>query len=166
MQDRLFFVCPTDRLEPILNKRYRGINHYYASLGNSVEFNFSTLGLIKGLIRRNKIKKILFVLSSDNPILLDALGNQEHSDITQLAKFYKDVTTRNAYPMVLWYIHKNQISVAVSHLKNKIKELEQELNYTFTDDIKIEGKIFNKADHSFHNVSNKRLIWSEPFSLN
>lgn len=166
MQKRLYFVCPTDGLEPMINKKYRGSNYYYTSLGNSVIFNCNTVGQIKRLIRKYNIKEIIFVLSNDNTILLDALGKQEHSDITRLAAFYKEVITRNTYPMVLWHIHKNQISIAVSHLKNKIRELELELNKGGTSEIKIEGKIFNRIDRNFHNVCCKRLIWNNSFSLN
>lgn len=166
MQHRIFFICPSDRLEPYINKRYRGVKHYYVSLGNSVNFNYKVVGLVKRLILKHNIKEIYFVLANDNPILLDALGNQEHSEITNLADFYKDVTTRHRYPMVLWHTNKNQVPVAVSHLKNKIKELEQELSCLFARDIKIEGEIFNKADRNFQNIGSNDLIWKESFSLN
>lgn len=166
MPNRLFFVCPADGLEPIINKKFTGVNYYYKSLGNSVVFNCNTVWQIKQLIRNNNIKEIFFVLSSENAILLDALGDQEYENITKLADFYKEFKVYHKYSKVLWYIHKNLHSVLSSHLSNRVKELEQILNKTLYDDIKIGGKIFNNTDKYFHNVRCENIIWQENFHLN
>lgn len=166
MQNRLFFICPTDGLESTINRRFMGGNYYYTSLGNSVVFDHNTVWQIKRLIRKHNIKEIFFVLSSSNCILLDALGDQEHEDITRLAKFYKDFTTFNKYSMVLSLIHKNLFSVLSLHLSRRVKDLEKALNQRQTCEIKIGGKIFNNVDKSFQNVRCTNLIWKEHFYLN
>ncbi len=166
MQNRLFFICPTDGLEPVINRRFKGRNYYYTSLGDSVVFDHNTVWQIKRLIRKHNIKEIFFVLSSNNSILLDALGNQEYEDITRLTQFYKDFKTYNKYSMVLSYIHKNLFSVLSSHLSHRVKDLKNALNQTLLHEIKIGAKIFNNVDKDFQNVHCTNLIWKEHFHLN
>lgn len=166
MHNRLFFVCPADRLESIINTKFRGVNHYYTSLGDSVIFDHNTVGQIKRLIIKNNIKEIFFVLSNNNPIVLDALGNQEYARITKMTDFYRNLKVDNKYPLVLWHINKNQLSVITPHLSNKIKELEKALSHTFMREIKIEGRIYSGSDFGFYSIKRKDLIWNEEFHLN
>ena len=129
-------------------------------------FDYNTVGQIKRLIRKNNIKEISFVLSNDNPILLDALGAQEYADIPRLTEFYKYLKTQNQYPMVLWHVNKHLVSVLSSHVNNKIKELESVLNDSSDHNIKIEGHIFNRSDYSFQSIRKQQIIRKEHFHFN
>ena len=72
MNASLFFLCPTDCLESIVNKNYKGNNYFYTSPGNNSSFDLISLESIKALICRHDIKNIYFVLSEQNKIVIDA----------------------------------------------------------------------------------------------
>jgi len=70
----LYLICPTDYLESIINKNYPNNSIFYTSLGNSFLPDKETLKHLKELIVLHKITEIQFILSEDNPIVLDAFG--------------------------------------------------------------------------------------------
>ena len=70
MNASLFFLCPTDCLESIVNKIYKGENYFYNSLGNALTLDSTTLESIKRLVCRHNIKNIYLVLSEQNKIAL------------------------------------------------------------------------------------------------
>ena len=74
MQKNLFLLCPTDCLESVVNHVFRNENYFYTSLGNSIVPEKRTLEYIEELITKHHITNVYFVLSNDNPIILDALG--------------------------------------------------------------------------------------------
>jgi len=92
MKQCLYFICPTDYLETIIERTFDQENYFYSSLGNSVIFTKDELSEIKKLICSKGIREISFVLADDNPIVLDALANQNFSDIRGLKKFYNQVS--------------------------------------------------------------------------
>ncbi|MDN5202742.1 hypothetical protein QQ008_15240 [Fulvivirgaceae bacterium BMA10] len=165
MQNHLHFVCPTDYLEPIINNSFKHRNYYYTSLGNSVVFNDKIINQIEGLIKKNNIRKISFVLSNDNRIVLDALGNHDFPEITGLNNFHYEITRQKECSEMLWQTCNRQFSILSYYLNKKIKELELELSNLSIDQIKISGKIYNKQESIFSDIYSD-LICREYFSLN
>ena len=69
MKKRLFLVCPTDCLEVIINQKFKSINFFYTSVGNSFSIDNKTVDNIKELVIKYDIKNIDFILSLDNTFI-------------------------------------------------------------------------------------------------
>lgn len=123
MKKHLFFVCPTDNLESIIDLKFKHKNYYLSSLGNSMTFNEEIVNEIDMLIKRFKITEIIFVLGSNNKIINDALADQEFSNIKVLRPLYKEITLQNKLLKALWKPSNIILPIISSHLNKKIKEL-------------------------------------------
>ncbi len=66
MQKHLYFICPTDYLETVIEASFLEENYFLTSLGNSLRLDSETLGEINGFIESKNINEITFVLSEDN----------------------------------------------------------------------------------------------------
>ncbi|BDS11058.1 hypothetical protein [Aureispira anguillae] len=165
MQNHLYFICPTDNLETIIDYTFRGRNYYYTSLGNSIVFNNDTTWQIQKLINKNHINKISFILSNDNRIILDALGNQGFSKVTGLNNCYDEIIKQKKLSEKSWQRYKRQFSIISYHLNKKIKELRFGINGSFASQLKISGKIYHRQEQVFKDIY-PDLICRESFSLN
>ncbi|MEL6916795.1 MAG: hypothetical protein AAFO99_03600 [Bacteroidota bacterium] len=166
MQKRsLYFVCPTDCLEAIINRSFGGKNYYHTSLGNSVVFDGKTTTHIKGLILKYKITEVSFVLSLTNPIIHDALANQDFSDIRGLNNLYHQVLMQKRYSEVLYRAHNRDFTILSYHLNKKIKELLLVLQGSHMEELSIVGRIYCKQKKTFDKIY-PDLVCTEYFSLN
>ncbi len=166
MRKQLYFTCPTDCLEPIINDTFKQENFYCTSLGNSLSFNVQVVSQIKKLIITNEIKEISFVLSIDNRIVLDALRKQDFSEVQGLSDFYGKMTKNKKHSEASW--QKSDLHMVLSyHLNSKIKELKHGLdaNDLSVDQLKITGKIYNRKANTFDHIYSD-LICLEYLSLN
>lgn len=161
----LFFICPTDCLEPVISDVFAQENFYYSSLGNSINFNAKSVGQIKKLIRKRDINEILFVLSNDNRIVLDALGKQNYSDVRGLGSFYKKVKLQRDQMGLSWQIWDRPSLLLSYHLNKKIRELTFRLKDFMTDGLSISGKIYNREEDQFTDIY-PELICMEHANLN
>ena len=66
MEPQLYFICPTDHLEHIINDQLGGVNYFYFSLGNSLGFDVETLEQLSSFLNEKRIENISFVLSDSN----------------------------------------------------------------------------------------------------
>ncbi len=165
MRNCLFLLCPTDGLEPIIKNRFNHENYFYTSLGNSFIYDSKTIACIKEIINTHNIKAIYFVLSADNQIILDALGNQDFSDIRGLKNFYKEITVQKEHVEETLYTGNLQFSVLSYHLNKKIKKLELELYGLRNHSIKIRAKVYNRQEDLFLTIYSD-LICLEKHHLN
>lgn len=165
MTNRLYLICPTDYLEPIINRTYRSANYFYSSLGNSFVYDTKTIEYLKHMIKKQNIREICFVLSMDNQFIVDALDNQDFSDIGRLHHFYDEIRKQKKHSEVLWQSNNHQFSIVSYYLNKKIKDFQHELDGMCTDRIKISGKIYNKQAHVFDTIYS-HLICLEHFRLN
>ncbi len=165
MPKTLFFLCPTDCLESIINNVHRHENYFYTSLGNSFLSDLETLEYLKELIKTHNIRKIYFILSNDNQIVSDALGGHFFSEIKGLETFYNEVAIQIENSKASWQTDHNQFSILSHYLNKKIKELQLELDNLFNYPIKISGKIYNRYDHLFNDIYSGFLC-QEKHSLN
>ena len=127
MQSRLYFICPSDHIEPIINCSFKSRNYYYTSLGNSVVFDHHTVNQIEHLILKHDIKEISFVLSDTNPIIFDALGKQDFSGIRGLNDFYDEILRQKEHSQVLWRECNRKFLILSYYLNYKIRELQSEI---------------------------------------
>ena len=84
MKKHLFFVCPTDFLESTISEQFKGDLYFITSLGNSIKFDNDFLDQLKVLLSSQQISEITFLLSLDNSIVKDAMGDQRLLAITGL----------------------------------------------------------------------------------
>lgn len=163
MEKCFFLICPTDCLEHTISKTFKYENYFYTSLGNSFTYDRKTINYINKIVKKHRIKKIYFVLSIDNKIVLDAIGNNEFSNIRGLNNYYKEI--RKQKTKTLFQRDNRQFTVLSYFLNKKIKELELQLTDISIQPIKIVGKIYNKNKDVFTTIYSD-LMCLEKYHLN
>ncbi|MEM7373681.1 MAG: hypothetical protein AAF587_33970 [Bacteroidota bacterium] len=161
----LFFICPTDFLESIIDSTSGQEKYYFSSLGNSVAFDANAIEEIKKIITEKGIREISFVLANDNCIVSDALGNQEFSEIIGLHRFYHALNKNKKRTDVSWRRSNRKHLLLSYHLNNKIKDLKHGLTDLSMDQITISGKIYHREQNSFVDIYSE-LICFDYVSLN
>ena len=165
MQKHLYFICPTDCLEPIINKAFKQENYYFSSLGNSIEFENKIVNALRKLIKTKSIEEISFVLSSDNDIISDALGRQYFSAFAGLNTVYKQLRSKKEYLDFSWQTRNPQHLILSYYLNEKINKLRFELEGLFCCPLRISGKIYNRKENVFEEIY-PGLICNDYFNLN
>ena len=158
MKKCLYYICPTDSIESIIEQTFHQENYFYSSLGNSINFTDNELKETKKLIYLKKIREIVFVLSEDNKIVLDALGNQNFSDIRGLNSFYNQVVGKKKHLEMTWKTLNPQFLILSYFLNQKIKKLENGLNDLIIDPLTITGKIYNKQENVFKDIYSDLIL--------
>ena len=152
MQKHLYFICPTDHLERVIDLTFEQDNYYYTSLGNSITFDSETMEpLMEFLISKN-IRKTSFVLSDDNSIVSDALGNLNFSQIAGLQHFYQQINRQKIRSTVFRQSHHLQFYILSNYLNQKIKELRQALGERYAERMRINGKIYLSQQKIFSDI--------------
>ncbi len=164
MQKCLYLICPTDRLESIINNTFKCENYFYASLGNSFIFDSKTIEHIRQVIKKHNIRKIYFVLSKDNQIILDALGNQYFSNIKGLNNFYNEITKQKERSEIASKRSNRKFSLLSYYLNKKVKELQLQLNNLSNQPI-VSGKVYSRYQDAFTNIYSD-LVCLDKYHLN
>jgi len=165
MKSRLYFSCPTDYLETIIERNFDQENYFYSSLGNSVVFTEDELSEVKKLICSKGIREICFVLADDNRIVLDGLANQNFSEIRGLKNFYDQVLQQKKQLEMSWQIQNPQFLILSAFINKKIEKLKDGLSDLMIGEIMISGKIYSKEDHMFEDIYTD-LIFREAIIFN
>ncbi len=165
MGKHLYFVCPTDHLEHVIDTNLGYENYYVTSLGNSITFNPELIKEINSLIKTKSISEITFVLSDNNSVILDALRSQDFNNIRGLESFYNTITDRKRSIETLWQILDIRIPIISYYLDLKIKELQLRLNNWLPNPIGVNAKIYNKQNNTYIGIHTD-LLHLAHFSLN
>lgn len=165
MEKHLYFICPTDHLEMVIKEAYNSDHYFITSLGNSIALHVDKVDEINALIETKGIGQITLILSDDNRIVLDALGNQEFSDIQGLGNLYVETTKQKTLLKLLWQKSNPDISILSYHLNTKIKELRSKLNNRLVGQIKIDARIYLRQLNAFREI-HPDLLHREYYSLN
>lgn len=120
---------------------------------------------IDDLIETENIREITFVLSSDNRIVIDALGNQEFANLHGLDNFYYEIAKQKERLKLQWKSSDLRIPILSYYLNMKVKELQPKLSNRFAGQIKINAKIYKKPEDIFRDAC-LDFINRECFSLN
>ncbi|CAL2060914.1 conserved hypothetical protein [Tenacibaculum sp. 190524A05c] len=164
MQKSLYFVCPTDAMECIINHSSNSENYFYTSLGNAIQLNDKVIDSLKDLIVNKSISEVLIVISNDNRIIQDAIGNKEFSQIKGLNEIYESIEIQRNFKNVFWQSSYCQDSLLNGYLRSKIKEIQEILDKSGLNPIKVSGKIYDKGESVFTDV--KHVFPHDFFSLN
>ena len=165
MYRRLFFICPTDNLETLINKNFRQENYFLTSLGNSVTFDIVLVGHIKDLILKKNIQQITFVLSDDNLILSNDKRSQELLQIDRIANLNNQIVIQQRYSEPLWLTRNDKLLIFSYHLRNKIRELYQGLSSLNLIQLNIGAKVYHRKKNVFRDIPYD-LICLDRFNLN
>ena len=160
MKRHLFFVCPTDYLETVINKHFHQENYYITSLGNSISFNSQVIEEINTLIEAKSITDISFVLSNNNKIIMDALKSENFKSFEGLESFYDRISDQTKRP-----IFHNETSFIGNYLNFKVQGLMPQLNHWLSDKVKVNTKIYQRQTNIFKETYTE-LIHLENFCLN
>ena len=163
MKKHLFFVCPTDFLESTISKQFKGENYFITSLGNSIKFDTDFLDQLKVLLSSQEISEITFLLSLDNSIVKDAMGDQRLLAITGLFQYYFQLEDQHEETKNYWQQGDQKSFIISYYLNKKIQELKVCLASKSSFDIN--GKIYNKQMGTFNEIYSN-LIFPEFASLN
>ena len=165
MQAHLYFICPTDYLEPIINHYFKQRNFFYTSLGNSIDFSDNTMDHLRLLILKHSIEEISFVLSENNQIIKDALANQGYSKTLKLSNFYDEIKIQNEVSELVWQQNNGPFTIISHYISKKIQELHLQMDRLNLTQITIQGKIFNPETNVFNDIYSE-LICKDYFSQN
>lgn len=152
MERHLYFICPTDHLEPVINNTYRQENYYLTSLGNSMPFNIERVLQLGDFLRKKGINKITFVLSDENHIVRDILENKDFSGISGLGDFHDQMAGQKKLIEQVWHSNHGQFMNLFYHLNNKINQLRQGLTFLSIEPPDIHGKIYNRNKGVFRDI--------------
>lgn len=164
MRRHLFFICPTDHLETIIDKHFHEENYYITSLGNSVNFNPQLIEEINALVEAKSITEISFVLSDNNKIIMDALKSEDFKSIRGLESFYHRISAHKKGTEVLRHVFHSEIPLITQCLTFKVQALKPQLNNWFADKVKVNAKIYKRQTNVFKEA-NADLIHLDLFCL-
>ena len=165
MNASLFFLCPTDCLESIVNKKYIGENYFYNSLGNNLTLDSITLESIKSLVCRHNIRNIYLVLSEQNKIAVDVMEGQTFPKIRGLQNFNNSINQSKKQSELFWKTSEPMFSSLSYYLNQKIRQLQLNLSYVLTQSVNLEGKIYIKSQNKFVDIY-PDVVCFRDYSLN
>lgn len=165
MNASLFFLCPTDCLESIVNKNYSGKNYFYTSLGNNSSFDSILLESIRALICRHNIRNIYFVLSEKNKIVVDAMEGQTFPQIRGFKNLINTIILNKRQSELFWKTSDSVHLTLSYYLNQKIIQLQANLSCALTQRFTLKGKIYIKSQNKFIDTY-PDLVCLRKYSLN
>ncbi|NME68547.1 hypothetical protein [Flammeovirga aprica] len=152
MLKHLYFICPTDHLESVIESTFREENYYFTSLGNSITFDQTKMEEINDFIESKNIKEVTFVLSDTNTFFKEALNNQFFNEGNHMNNFYHEISNQKKLTSVIWQKSDLQLPVLSLFLDRKMKELQAYINYWFEDKVKVNAKIYSRKKNVFNEI--------------
>lgn len=154
MHKHLYFVCPSDNLEGLIDKKFPQENYFLSSLGNSISFSKDIMQEVNALIELKGIDKITFILSDDNKLIFDGLRNQNFDNINVLKKLYNNISDYKKLTSKVYTEGNLQILVTSNLLNEKIKEIKLSLYDWLSSKVNIDAKIFIRKSEEFKGFPN------------
>ena len=154
MHKHLYFVCPSDNLEGLIDKKFPQENYFLSSLGNSLSLSKDIMQEVSALIELKGIDKITFILSDDNKLIFDGLRNQNFDNINVLKKLYNNISNYKKLTSKVYGEENIQILVTSNLLNEKIKEIKLSLCDWLSSKVNIDAKIYIRKSDEFKGFSN------------
>lgn len=165
MKRHLFFICPTDHIEPVIRSAFNEQCYFYTSLGNSVDFNQDTIFDIKHFLDAKGIDKVTFILSDDNAIVKKSLENRDLTQIRSMAAFKNELQGVKFRSDSSWQSDNRHYLLLSYFLEGKVEDLRSKISEVFLEHKNISGKIYNRKDKVFLEMYSS-LTDAEGFNLN
>ena len=154
MHKHLYFVCPSDNLEGLIDKKFPQENYFLSSLGNSLSLSKDIMQEVSALIELKGIDKITFILSDDNKLIFDGLRNQNFDNINVLKKLYNNISNYKKLTSKVYGEENIQILVTSNLLNEKIKEIKLSLCDWLSSKVNIDAKIYFRKSDEFKGFPN------------
>lgn len=151
-RNRLYMICPTDNIEPVIRNRFDGHKCFYTSLGNSFCLDPETLEEIASIIVKADVTEITMVLSDDNCIIGDALNNQDYSKIRGLEEAYSELLMHREEMLATWLDADQYMMLLSYYLNKRIEELRSEMKNAIDPLPKINGLLYSKTKNNFQQI--------------
>ena len=165
MQKILYFICPTDHLEQVINSASQEENYFITSLGNSIAFERQTIEEISELLCQKNIRKISFVLSAENQVVLDLISKEGHSKINEFSKLCSQIGVQKDLAQIIQRTGNLEFFELSYYLNEKMNLLRSKLKNSSSHSIFVNGKIYNRENKTFSSVYSE-LICSNYVSAN
>ena len=157
MCKHLYFVCPSDNLEVLIEKNFPQENYFLSSLGNSISFSSDFIEEVNALIESKGIEKITFVLSEDNKFIHDGIKNQNFDNINDLRKLYKNISDHKRLTTKVYLEQNTQKLITIYLLNQKINEMNLNLSKWLSSKVNVDAKIYSRNNNSFIGVPNNLI---------
>ena len=154
MHKHLYFVCPSDNLEGLIDKKFPQENYFLSSLCNSLSLSKDIMQEVSALIELKGIDKITFILSDDNKLIFDGLRNQNFDNINVLKKLYNNISDYKKLTSKVYREGNIQILVTSNLLNEKIKEIKMSLCDWLSSKVNIDAKIYIRKSDEFKGFPN------------
>lgn len=165
MEPQLYFICPTDHLEHIINDQLGGVNYFYFSLGNSLGFDVETLEQLSSFLNEKRIENISFVLSDSNQLVLDAIQRQGGVQFKGLENLYDGIRREKVLSSSLWKGKSLEIALVAQYLKSRVKDLESKFSETLNADLNITALLYDSKNKQFKSLYSD-FIYTECIRMN
>jgi len=163
MHRHLYFICPSDHIESLINQTFRHDNYFLSSLGNSMVIDANLVEEIMAWMDIKSIREITFVLSSDNQIIHDAIKQYDFCNVKRLHNYYNEIFQVKMRLKGLWHMDKEEMPVLSYFLKTKVHALQTILSGL--NQIDINGKIYCSSTGTFNELDS-RIFMRGCLSLN
>ena len=140
--NRLFIICPSDALETVIYRHFKGANYFFSVLANSHTLSREQWQEIQSLVKRKSIDEVIFVLSDNNPIIQDELGIQRFSRISSLGRTNKDQVEYQLMSRLLWQRNSIDSNVLAQRLQGMVEELRPRLRSCLDREVNLGAKIY------------------------
>jgi hypothetical protein len=155
MNGHLYFICPTDHLEPIIDKAFPGDNYFFASLGNSMIFDEDLCSVIGNLVELKGMQAITFILSDKNKVIYDALLHQDFSRFGRLKGMYDEITNHKEQSRCHGILDTQiQKLILPVHLDSKVKGLMMKIP---AQNLNIDAVIYERVSRQFIEVDLNKI---------
>lgn len=123
-----------------------------------------TIGQIISIIEEQGISEITFVLSEDNPIILDALSRQNFSTIVGMENAYNDVKEHSKAVQRNWNKHDKHVMMLSYYLNQKIEEFRHIVGPRLSAAPCIQGKLYSASYDAFREIYSPLLCMDTTMS--
>jgi len=157
MCKHLYFVCPSDNLEDIINKIFPEENFFISSLGNSIYFSNDFTDEVNAFIESKAIEKITFVLSDNNKFINDSMKEKSFDHIKELNNFYTILSKQSEISNRKFKEYNLNKQIISFLLKLKVEEMNLKLSDWLSDKIYVDAKVYSEEKKIFTEVQSNLL---------
>jgi len=170
----LFLICPTDFMEPVLHKYFKGRAFFYAALGACFKWNKANQKNLVKVIQRQNVKQIVFIAKMNNTFFEDKINvkyNLAHYPVEKALQHIEDTL-----PIPLFFqhydatIHKNIALIAtyLSAQKNRLVDTSHLGQAIKNEHVKVKCMLYNEERGLFHKIETieRKIALFKNMSLN
>ena len=165
MLKHLYFICPTDNIETIIENTFSNTNYYLSSLGNTINFDQGFIEEVNAQIRAKGISEITFILSDTNRIILDLYSLEEKKSMENIDKFFSNQRKNKEDKAISEHEAVFHSQLIATYLYSKIRELQLAMSESSYNHLKVNAQVYNRQMNMFTKIKNSTACYSS-FSIN